>query len=74
MLNFQVVFLKTVYQNLYSLMLMETHCLSDLEVALLMMAVMMAQMMELMTVVLIVTQMYVYQLMVVILTMKVVLI
>ena len=37
MLNFQVVFLKTVYQNLYSLMLMETHCLSDLEVAQLMM-------------------------------------
>ena len=43
MLNFQVVFLKTVYQNLYSLMLMETHCLSDSEVALLMMVVMIAQ-------------------------------
>ena len=32
-----MVFLKTVYQNLSSLMLMETHCLLDLEVALLMM-------------------------------------
>ena len=42
--------------------------------ALLMMVAMMAQMMELMMVVLAVTQMYVYQLMAVILTMKVVLI
>ena len=46
----------------------------DLEVALPMMVAMMAQMMELMMVVLAVTQMYVYQLMAVILTMKVVLI
>ena len=68
LLNFQVVFLKTVYQNLYSLMLMETHCLLGLEVALLMMVAMMVQMMELMTVAMmvvrIVIQRYDYLLMV----------
>ena len=60
------MFLNPVYQILYSLILMETHFLSDLEVVQLMMVAMMAQMMELMTVVKIVIQMYVYLLMVVI--------
>ena len=63
-----MVFLKTVYQNLSSLMLMETHCLLDLEVALLMMVAMMVQMMELMTVAMMVVRIaiprYVYLLMV----------
>ena len=50
------MFLKVVYQILYSLTLMETHFLLDLEVV----QLMMVAMMELMMVVKTVIQMYVY--------------